>query len=442
MSIEKGKDTTVMKEGSGIKVGEGYVVRLPRKVVKKLKIKEQDDISVTTIGDRYIFIKRTDSTEIEPAFMGSITRFPLADIFSMITMTQKTGALVITSSNISKTIFFQNGDIVFASSTDEEEKIGKILYKLGFITMENLESAEKEISEGMRFGSILLKKNLISPKELWWAIKYQIEEIVYSVFNLKEGEFSFFENVLPDKDLIRMPVSTQNLLMEGFRRMDEWQVMKERIPNNSVVLELTENTPQVQMSEVVKCVIQAIDGKSDINEVIRKTKLGEFNTYKILYQLLKLGVIRIVGEKMEFEEREKKSTVDKWLNLINKYNEIYNTIFNVLKINNLEIKLLQSIDDFFGSVSERMKRLFLNIHIDGSGKIDGNTMIQNLKDAVIADSEKLIKIGGFTGIMSDQFLLEGLNELLNFELFMCKNLLSSEEAEKIIKQAKEMQMKG
>lgn len=419
-----------MVKNFAIKIQEGYMVRLPRGMIKNLGLNEGETISITA-GEMIALITKGN---IQPSFLFDLTKVNIADVLSFLNMIQRSGLLIIESGEHTIHIYFSNGEIVYAFSTNPEFKIGKTLYKLGLIGEKELKEAEAHLAEGERFGSILLKKEFLKPKDLWMGLKYQMEEIVFSSFSVKEGLGTFFDNISPDPDLTRITLNTQNLLMEGFRRMDEWALIREKIPSGNVILEPSRNQPPLKISEGVRRVLESVDGKTSVEEIVRKSKLGEFNTYKILYQLLKLGIIHVAGEP---EEGEKTEDIKRWREMVERYNGYFERIVEVIKKEGFDIR--KSAEDFSSIISDKMKKIFEGIEIYDNGTVDAEKFAENVKNFLLAEEDSILKVGGLIDIMGEQLVIEGMNELLNFYQLIAKNILPQErysEIRSIIEEAR------
>ena len=63
-----------------------------------------------------------------------------------------------------------------------------------------------------------------------------IENVVFELMSWREGFFSFEERVVANVPVdARIRISTESLLMEGARRIDEWSRIADKIPSLGVV---------------------------------------------------------------------------------------------------------------------------------------------------------------------------------------------------------------
>ena len=125
--------------------------------------------------------------------------------------------LIFQNPPVEKRLFIKDGYIIFASSNIEDDRLGDVLLSLGKINKEQFDLSTRLIKEtGKRQGQIFLEQKLITAKELLWAVKYQIKEIIISIFLFEKGEYEF----IPGENcrwmrLSPCDISTGNIIIEG-----------------------------------------------------------------------------------------------------------------------------------------------------------------------------------------------------------------------------------
>src|SRR5512139_733633 len=118
-------------------------------------------------------------------FRGNLRDYSLPRILIELNRSRETGTLSITTSHFTKKIYIREGNVIFASSTFEDDRLGEMLIKAGKITMGQYDkSVELLKSTGKRQGAILVELGYITPKDLFWGVNYQVKEIIYSLFQL------------------------------------------------------------------------------------------------------------------------------------------------------------------------------------------------------------------------------------------------------------------
>ncbi|NIR17686.1 MAG: hypothetical protein GWN86_28795, partial [Desulfobacterales bacterium] len=147
---------------------------------------------------------------------------------------------------------------------------------------------------GKRLGTVLVDIGYLTPKGLFWGVKYQVQEIIYSLFLLKDGLYEFIEGDIP-KEIITLDLSMASIIYEGVSRIDDWTRIKSEMPGQDTVLVLS-NDPlslfqSVELNEQDKTILGLVDGQRTIKQIIEASGLKSFDVMKSLYILWSIGMV-------------------------------------------------------------------------------------------------------------------------------------------------------
>ena len=227
---------------------------------------------------------------------GSIEETGLLRTLIHLNRHRKSGTLVIKTPVFTKKVFFVKGDAVFASSTYEDDRLGEMLLKAGKITMEQYDKSVELLKKtGKRQGAILVELGFLTPKDLFWGVKYQVKEIIYSLFLLETAGYEFIEGAITSSEVITLKMSIGNLIYEGIKRVDNWTRIRNEMPSTDIVLKLSSDPASiyqdVELNQQDRKVLSLVDGRKTIKEIIDTAWLGSFEAMKILYVLCSIGVL-------------------------------------------------------------------------------------------------------------------------------------------------------
>ena len=231
-----------------------------------------------------------------PVLSGDLRAIPLADVLLLLNNNRKTGSLRCLQPDVTKTVEWEGGEIVFARSSRPEDRLGAYLLSRGRVTSAHLEQAKREAGARERLGRTLVRLGAMKPDDLWDAVRGQVVEIVYSLFHWKEGFFDFREGP-PTSEKIALQTSMMNVIMEGTRRLDEWSRVKQKIQSDRVILApvkaLEDVARSVKLSEFEKSVMGLVDGRRTVRDIVALAGRSEFDSWQALYALLSAGVVRV-----------------------------------------------------------------------------------------------------------------------------------------------------
>jgi hypothetical protein len=268
------------------------------------------------------------------ALVGNIRDFGLSDFLYLVDRGYKTGGLHLTYQQETALLFFEKGKLLFASRKPEDQQ-AELLVRLGLIDTTQLAWARSVLagSNGTTtLTQVIVSERLVPSDTLQTTLLTHTEESVYGLFGWPEGEFRFEQNQRPDADapVMPVPISVENLIMEGVRRIDEWGRIKDRIPSTDMIVRFVdqpgEKAKGVKLAPEEWRVFARINGKDTLAEIAQKTNLSEFDVCRIVYGFLTAGLVDVLkkpkpaplGAKSGATElpRVKKSLVTRIINRI------------------------------------------------------------------------------------------------------------------------------
>jgi hypothetical protein len=192
-----------------------------------------------------------------------------------------------------RSILFDHGNVVGASSTAPGERLGEMLWRFGAITREQLaevlSAAEKT---GKRVGEAAIDLEFVEPEELFVMMGRQVEEIFYAAVHVSRASFFLFDG-LDEGVPLRHPISTGQLLMEAARRVDELRFFREKIPGDAWVPTLLPASGRKAPVEL-SAVLEQCDGRRSVAEIGRRIGQLEFEVTRAVFQLATAGLVAVV----------------------------------------------------------------------------------------------------------------------------------------------------
>jgi hypothetical protein len=352
-----------------------------------------------------------------PILQGDLSRIQLPDVLSFVSMIRRSGRLLIQRGDMERSLLWKEGDIVFAQSNSIDHTLGKFLLRNGKITAEQYDESRRKVTATTRHGKILVQMGAISPKDLWWGVKNQVLEIIYSLFAWKEGSFAFYEredDTIGERIVLQL--NTSSVIMEGIRRLDESARIQERIPSLEMVVSrlpgVQPNFAELDMSEPEIEVYNNISGNLTVRELIGKSDLTEFEVTRILFQLLSARLVDIEkaddGPRPVFLDVEDSPEL---LKIISTYNDMFGRLFDALLTSVGE----ENARDIFMTVLQNAETdehsLWAGVFFDQFGRFDENMLIANISELPFEKRKSVLD--------------EGLNTLLSVQLFEVSQHLDS-----------------
>jgi DNA-binding response OmpR family regulator len=230
---------------------------------------------------------------------GDLAAVSIAEILQLLDMQRKTGTLTVSHKHARITFFLRGGALDFATyaGLPEEFLLGRYLVQAGALSRSDLEQG---LSESQRTGEILgehlVRTQALREDQLRPALSGQTSELVYEVVRWRTGRFRFTkdaEGELAKK--ARLGLTTAGLVMEGFRRVDEWRLIEGTFEFSDVFLRDDIALGKLGPSDLTqreRRVLQEIDGERSIAQIIDDLEFGSFETCKLLYRLVNARLVQ------------------------------------------------------------------------------------------------------------------------------------------------------
>jgi hypothetical protein len=247
-----------------------------------------------------------------PGLRGDLRVVPLAEVLQLLDVQEQAGLLTVQRPGVAVgsaevrgvsqvEIYFRRGRIVLAIATGiaEEFLLGRFIVDSQLMSSHDLDAFLKSRQPGGKLlGSQLVKLGYLSDVELRQAITRQTSELVYDILRWKQGRFAF----RPSRELSMVAIDAglgldvEGILMEGFRRVDEWHLIERELVDFEQVFLRNEDAVahmgRARLTREELAVLELVNGKHSVKDIIRQARMGSFDVSKMLYRLLSIKLVR------------------------------------------------------------------------------------------------------------------------------------------------------
>jgi len=224
-------------------LAEGDRVLVGTSIIKVVRANTQDGTSRREALPRESVVEKRRTSEVR-TMSGAIEEIAIPDLLQLFSASRKSGVLVLKKAEASGRFYLREGRVVFACLDEEPD-------------MPPLKSA----------------------------------------FRLLAWEEGMFE-LLPPEDrefLDEITISTEALLMEGMRQIDEFKRNQEAFPNldSCLVLNIPLSAPLSKLSGEELDLLQVAVNHKDLWSILNKSSLPDAEASQALRKLIELGYLKL-----------------------------------------------------------------------------------------------------------------------------------------------------
>jgi hypothetical protein len=224
---------------------------------------------------------------------------PLPDVLQWVATGRKTGTLHVERRSVQKRIILREGSVFSSWSNDPRESLGQFLIRLRLVSEEQLFRALLAQEEkGRLLGSILVGDGILGEGDLKGALKAKAEETIYDLFLWPSGQFEFREGEVPENIHITFETPVTPVILEGIRRVDEWQRIRAVFPSMETTFKPTAS-PNGVADPLDRQILGFASSGRSLAEISLELRRSEFETAALLFDMHARGLVAAVPVKAD-----------------------------------------------------------------------------------------------------------------------------------------------
>jgi hypothetical protein len=340
-------------------------------------------------------------------FQGEFGEILIPDLLTFLDMLGKTGSLVLRRGDVTKQIHWQQGEIAFAESTDPQERIGDYLLRNGWVAKDAVESARQKSKSDAELVKNLIRAGALRSDILPKSERSLVLDIVYSIFEWREGTFEFVLTPQPHSERVVLKTSVSNIIMEGSRRLDEWTRIRQAFRSDEVHPYVLPSQPAaLQLPPIELDVLAQVDGQKTIADVVQAVEHDQFTVLNALMTLSAAGVIGVsdmpVGDGVRpgsLTDSDRRIATE----LLDGFNNIFESLLErVRRVKGEEAAT--RFDATLGQPSFQRTGPFAGVTFTAGGRIPTGAVLSNLMTMPEADRLPKLK-GSLDRLLAKQVLM-------------------------------------
>lgn len=234
------------------------------------------------------------------ALKGRLQDFGITQLLNLINLARKTGTLYLEGKEGKAHLCFREGKLIYLAMEGEEDAIPIILQRAGKLTAEQAQTIISHVGDksDRDVALMLINAGHIKQRDVATSVQQHTLTLVYRIFGWNEGAFRFEPSELLIQGKVTTSIALENVIMEGSRRLKEWERLQDELPDLDISLKFADRptTPlrDINLSVEEWRVISFINPGNTIRQIAQYNNMTEFQIRKIVYSLLQAGLVEII----------------------------------------------------------------------------------------------------------------------------------------------------
>jgi hypothetical protein len=331
-----------------------------------------------------------------------------------------TGVLLIKNDKTEKKLTFVQGNLAIDKDTFDEKTFLMHLVKKNILDNPSAKKCEaRSAKKKTSLLATLIDRGILTPQHLWKNLEIFTKQNLYPLFDLFPQTPTLISEKAPPDSAILFTIPTLGFIREGVYRMKNFKLIDTLIPKESDDFQklMPDHIDQIDLQSYEEHLIHAISEKTDLQNLLITSTLGEKYTKKTLFALICMGILGPTPMTTPNKPLQEFSVAElqKILDTFNaKCSYIYKSVSK--ELGPVALNLMEkSIDDIKPHLSQHFHKIRLGI----DGKIDLQSVLKS--NIILSDRETV------------QLIIKSLNEILAAEILAVKKTLGSDFESTLIK---------
>jgi hypothetical protein len=219
---------------------------------------------------------------------GSLDAFSLPDIFSLLSMTKKTGGLHLRRPDAHGAVWLADGQLTGGASDLTRASLGRRIAGSGTVDDEALGDAVTRVADDPAVGVARALRDAedVEDDELQALVAEHIIDTVFDLLRWAEGDFEFVQDE-PNADDVGVTRPVDDIVIEARSRLETWASVEKHIPTPDTILSVAltpDNEPTVSRDDWA--LLALVDGRRTVSDIVELCGRGEYSVVVALAELV------------------------------------------------------------------------------------------------------------------------------------------------------------
>ncbi len=318
----------------------------------------------------------------ELTIQGTLTEATVPDLCRSLIRSGETAIVTLEGVGRHDSIYFREGRIVYAVTSDSDLGLAEVLLRRGEIGVQEYRRAIESISGTQLIGSVLVALKYLKANELMRAVERQVCDIVMNALAFRSGSYKIeFVTGGFDGDIPNLPMQTERLLMDGIEQIEYWSLISRGVGQMQRLLRkeasADSRTYHVELNDEEAFVFELLSEPQSLGAICARSYLSNFRTCRIVWAFLVANLVEDQeGEEHAARRTEVRSEME-LESIVERYNAAFQAIFAVV-FQRTGDSAYDFIDRVVAHLSPETLPFLSGINLSNEGRVDFDQLLNNL----------------------------------------------------------------
>jgi hypothetical protein len=316
------------------------------------------------------------------SIQGTLAETTVPDLIRSLVRSSETAILTLETVDRVDTIYFNEGKIIHAASSDPDMGLAETLLRSGELNLQQYNAAMERLVVSRRIGGLLCELGYLMPDELLRAIERQASAIVLNSMSYRAGNYTIeFTTTFPE-EITALPLGTERLILDGVRGIEHWSLVFRGINKLERLLEPVPGADtraySLELNDDDSHVLALLaDDAQTVEQLCSRSYLSNFLTCRTIWGLLAVNLIQDAESTVVDEKRAAIESEYEMEAIVERYNTVFQRIF-ALVFQRIGDHIYDYMDRVILHLSPETLPYLSGMTLVNEGRIDFDQLLNNL----------------------------------------------------------------
>lgn len=325
---------------------------------------------------------------------GLVSESTVPDLLRSLVRSGETAIVTVAGASRQDELFFFEGRIVYARSSDSDFGLAEVLLMEGEITLQQYRDAYDRSPSSRRMGAVLVELGYLKPEELSRATEKQVRLIVQNMVRVKDGSFVVDFGRSFDSDVIQLSLSTERLLLDAVGSIEDFSLIERGVQGVERRFRQSSDADakiyHLDLSETENYIFSLLQEPLTIAQICERSYLPDFQTVRTVWALTTANLLTdlpVEGEKPEVDYARREMELE---GEVERYNSTFQAIFDLV-FQRIGDHTYDFVDRVALHVSAEMLPYLSGVNLINEGRVDYDQLLNNLYASGSSDHDRVIR---------------------------------------------------
>lgn len=288
-------------------------------------------------------------------------------------------------------LYFENGRILHATTTDPDLGLADVLLSHGDLSLDQYLSIQEQLRKRASAVEALTCAGTLSPDELLHAFDLQAQEILQEAFRWTSGTYTMvLEDHLPP-NIIPLKLHTERLVIQAVRNISRYSVIRRGLgPLHRMFMHRAGQDSrlyQIELTDEENHIFSLLETPRSIHEVCGMSYLPNIETLRVLWAL---WVVRLLEEGKVQTQKDQAQEEEFTLGaLVESYNNAFARIYELV-YQELGEETMGFTAEVYSRLSGDARQYLEASALSEEGRLDYDTLMHTLSRRHVANRSQVL----------------------------------------------------